>query len=450
MSDEVTAVEEGRVVSPIPARIALGLLALGFLISLFVLPHTVEGDGRLRFDALEAWLGGGGASDLKFPLIGSLPSIPLLLLGRLVASPEWWAGRYNLFVFAGGLALLYRLLRGRVDGDVLWAFLLVLGTTAMLPNALTEFGAETFSAMAVAAGLAAWASGRWKTASMLLGLGVANLPASLVGLLLALAWWAWSAKRWRAVTPVVLAGGLWALENLLRRGSALATGYEGDHGFPTALPYSGLPGFSYPTPFGVASLLLSFGKGLLFFTPGLFLLFGDGIHALRQLRPLIVMWLLFLAGLVLVYGTWWAWYGGFTWGPRFLLFASIPASLFLAAQVRRPPGRLVPATVVLVALLLSLWVGVDGQVFGRFGQNACSANHYALESFCWYVPEFSVLWTPFVFHASFSWRDAVIVAYAALVGAYVAWPLLRGWASAARRDLRATWNGYRARAAWRF
>src|SRR2546430_10361340 len=50
------------------------------------------------------------------------------------------------------------------------------------------------------------------------------------------------------------------------------------------------------------------------------------------------------AGIVLVYGTWWAWYGGFTWGPRFLIFASLPASLLLAAQIRRPPQTLLIQT----------------------------------------------------------------------------------------------------------
>jgi len=450
MADEVIAADGGRAARHIPGKLTFGLLSLGLLLFFFVLPHTVEGDGRLRFDALESWLGGHGIPDVKYPLVGSLPSVPLLLLGRVVATPEWWAARYNVIVFAAGLILLYRLLRGRVASDVLAAFLLLLGTTAMLPNALTEFGAETFSAVTVAAGLAAWDLGRWKTATVLIAFGVANLPASIVGLALALGWWAWHAKRWRAVFPIAAAAGLWALENLVRRGAPLVSGYQGDHGFQTALPFSGLPGFSYPTLFGSASLVLSFGKGLLFFTPGLFLAFGRGLEALRGLRPLMVMWMLYLAGMVLVYGSWWAWYGGFTWGPRFLLFASAPAALLLAALVRRPPVKLLPASIVLAALLLSLWVGIDGAIFGRFGQSTCAANHYALESFCWYVPELSVLWTPFVFQASLSWPDLAILAYDLGVVAFVGWPLIIRWRASATDGLRATWNAYSSRTAWRF
>jgi hypothetical protein len=425
------------------------LLVLGLLIFFFVLPHNIEGDGRLRYQALQAWLSGGGIPDTKYPLIGSLPSVPLMLLGHVIASPEWWVARYNVIVYAAGLGLLYVFLRGRVAGDVLGTFMLLLGTTAMLPNSLTGFGAETFTAMAVGTGLVAWSVGRWKTATVLLGVGVANMPASFVGLALAMGWWAWREKRIRALAPLVLAAGLWMVENTVRRKAPFSTGYGGDHGFRTMLPYSGLPGFSYPTFFGVLSLLFSFGKGLLFFAPGLILAFGRGMEALRPIRELVVLWILYLAGLVVVYGSWWAWYGGFTWGPRFLIFASLPASLLLAAQIRRAPRSLLALSLVLAALLLSVWVGIDGQTFGRFAQDTCTVNHYHRESFCWYVPEFSVLWTPFVFHAHVSWADLVLMAYAVGTTTYVSYPLLREWALTASRNLSLAWADYRKRGSWR-
>jgi hypothetical protein len=431
----------------IPHHVFWGLLGLGLLVFFFILPHTIEGDGRLRFDALQGWLAGSGIPDTKFPLIGSVPSIPLMLLGD---STEWWVTRYNVIVYAAGIGLLYWLLHGHLPNDVLAAFLLLLGTTSMLPNSLTGSGAETFSAMTVGAGLAAWSTGRWKTGTVLLGVGVANLPASFVGLALAMGWWAWRFKRIRALTPLFLSAGLWLLENTLRRKSALSTGYGGDHGFQTLLPYSGLPGFSYPTFFGVLSLLLSFGKGLLFFAPGLFLAFGRGLDALRPVRQVLVLWLLYLGGVVLVYGSWWAWYGGFTWGPRFLTFASLPAALLLAAHVRRPPRTLLAATAVLAALLLSVWVGIDGQAFGRFAQAPCQANHYYLEAFCWYVPEFSVLWTPFVFGRGLLWPGYILAAYAVGVSGYVAYPLLRHWTVTTWRDLGLAWAAYGRRSPWGF
>jgi hypothetical protein len=434
----------------IPSRVFWVLLGLGLLLLLFVLPHGIEGDGRLRYDALNGWLNRQGLPDTKYPLVGSVFAIPLMLLGHLGPSAEWWVSRYNVLVYAAGLGSLYWLLRGRLPQDVLAAFLLLLGTTAMLPGSLTGFGAETFSAMTVGAGLAAWSAGRWKTGTVLLGVGVANLPASFVGLAFAMGWWAWRMKRVRALAPAALSAALWLLESALRRKSVLATGYENDHGFQTLLPFSGQPGFSYPTFFGVLSLLFSFGKGLLFFAPGLFLAFGRGLDALRPALQVLVLWMLYLAGMLLVYGSWWAWYGGFTWGPRFLTFASLPAALLLAAQVRRPPRGLLTATVVLAALVLSVWVGIDGQTFGRFAQTTCTANHYYLESFCWYVPEFSVLWTPFVFHAQLSLADVVLIVYAAGVSCYVGYPLLRQWTVSARREIQLAAAAYARREPWRF
>src|SRR3981081_1503412 len=160
--------------------------------------------------------------------------------------------------------------------------------------------------------------------------------------------------------------------------------------------------------------------------------------------------MLYLAGMILVYGSWWAWYGGYAWGARFLTFASPPAALLLAAAVPRPPRPVLAATVVLVALLLSLWVGIDGQTFGRFAQSTCTANHYYLESFCWYLPEFSVLWTPFVFRGQLSWADYILIACAAGVTSYVAYPLLVHWTATARRDLGLALAAYRRRAPWGF
>src|SRR5207249_3697837 len=208
----------------------------------------------------------------------------------------------------------------------------------------------------------------------------------------------WDAKKlWYFGIPACTVVGILA-EGWMRRGSPFLTGYEGNRGFQTLLPYSGLPGFSYPLILGILSILFSFGKGLLFFTPGLVLVGNEAerISPGAKLRQLQQLLLLFTFGMVLVYAKWWAWYGGWFWGPRFFLFASVPASLALAVQLERPHDFAWKNIFVLAILLLSAWVGVDGALFGQDGLEVGTANNYALESLIWYVPEFSPLWHPFI------------------------------------------------------
>ncbi len=69
------------------------------------------------------------------------------------------------------------------------------------------------------------------------------------------------------------------------------------------MPYSGLPGFSYPLVFGLLSILFSFGKGLVFFAPGLLLRWkiASGEAFSIQKITLIDLCLVFLLGLILTY-----------------------------------------------------------------------------------------------------------------------------------------------------
>jgi hypothetical protein len=165
----------------------------------------------------------------------------------------------------------------------------------------------------------------------------------------------------------------------------------------------------------VLQLLLSFGKGLLFFAPGLFLFFPAARRALRPLRPFQRACLWVVAGLVLVYGQWWAWYGGYSWGPRFLVFAAVPASLRLSAECAHPPRRVLALLAVLAALLLSLWGGFDGAVLRFWKQEVCTFNSYAVEAFCWDVPEFSVLFAPFIWLPRLDTGAWFLLAYAVVL-----------------------------------
>jgi hypothetical protein len=110
--------------------------------------------------------------------------------------------------------------------------------------------------------------------------------------------------------PVAMAGGLTLWMNWLRYGSVLETGY----------PLKLLFGSSLSEPVvGITGLLIGPSHGLLVFFPMTWLaMLGLREFACRD-RFLTTLWLVVL-GLVLVfyacYGVWW---GGWTWGPRFLL-----------------------------------------------------------------------------------------------------------------------------------
>src|SRR5437763_2388437 len=145
------ALAEGMAGSWVAVVVLVVVLALQF----FLVDHKITGDGLNRYVAIHTWLAGHGLSRAKWPLVGSLPSVPLYLLGRAVETPEWWVSRYIWFVFAASLPLFYALLRRWLAADVLATFLLLLTTTSMLPHELMAYGAEPFSALAVGIGLIA-------------------------------------------------------------------------------------------------------------------------------------------------------------------------------------------------------------------------------------------------------------------------------------------------------
>jgi len=76
-------------------------------------------------------------------------------------------------------------------------------------------------------------------------------------------------------------------------------------------------------------------------------------------------------------------------------------------------------------ITLSAWVGVSGAVFDQANLDVCAQDNYALELLCWYTPEFSVLWRPFVAPTSLSVGPMLFAAYCGLVYMWLSVPLLR-------------------------
>lgn len=421
LASGIAADETGLRVRTIGEAAELVLAVVGLILIYRLSPFAIRGDGVARYDGLSMLLSRGEVSRTLYSLVGPLGATPLWLLGRLGGDPAWWVARYNFLLFAGSLVGFYLVFTPSLGRRITLRFLLLVTAASMFPNHLGQFYGEVFTALCVGLGLAiVVCRERFFTGWALVILGVANTPAALVGLAAAGTVLAWQRREARHLAPVLIAAALVAAEAYLRRGSPLATGYEGNAGVHTVLPYSGLPGFSYPLLLGLVSTLLSPGKGLLFFAPGLLL-----IPALWRrnstARAMLVSWTAFLLGLLAVYAKWWAWYGGLFWGPRFFLFASLVAALATAAWLSSP-RRSWPAEVAgALVVAWSCWVGVNGLVFGLWDTiGICTANNYAMEFLCWYVPEFSPLFRPMVAPGRISGPQSAALVYAALVGLYLA------------------------------
>jgi len=430
-------------------RIEITLIVVGLIVLFFCLPHFVSGDGYIRFRALRRLVNADRIVSMGYSMVGPLFALLFWPLGKLYQSAEWWMARFNFFVFAAGLFFFYRLLRSHLDPAIVRRFLLILMFGSMFPNHLKDFYGETFTAVTVGLGVLATQLGRpaWGWSGMVLG--VVNTPASMGGLGAVGVSETLNKKRFRFLLAPMAGALLYLAESWIRRGTPWSSGYEGNTGAETVLTYSGQPGFSYPLFFGLLSLLLSFGKGLAFYAPGLLLSFTAAMRSLGQeLSRSHRLWMWFLMGLLLVYAKWWAWYGGWVWGPRFLLFASIPASFALAVSLSRLTPALARNLLLLGLLALSFWVGANGAVYGLQGLEDCRAAEY--EFLCWYVPEFSPLWRPFVVGSSFQGKELVLLGYGFAIFLYLALPIAAELGRGLERRFAEVRSQYLQPGGWRF
>jgi hypothetical protein len=428
-------------------RLESALVLIGFAVLFVLLPHQLQGDDSRRFADIEALLHDGDLSDGRYSLVMPLFSAPLLLFGEVVRAPTWWAAHFNVIVVAVGALAVFRLLRDRVDGSVLRRALLVLLFASFLTTRLRDYNAEILTATLFTVGIVLLATrGRAVAGWAAIVIGVVNTPAAIVGMTLAALAESTRRRRLRHLLAPLVAAALIMGEAWIRRGGPLTSGYEGDHGFRTVLPYSGEPGFSYPLLFGLLSILFSLGRGLAFFTPGLALWFSARTRALLEgQRHTIGLMLLVVCGLVLVYAKWWAWYGGISWGPRFFVFAAVPASVLVAVRLVHAAELGFGNAFTLLVLTLSAWVGLSGGIADLSTLDFCIRDAAALESLCWYTPEFSPLWQPVVDFPALSWRTATLAAYCAFVFAYLAASPIVALARSMRGLPWATW-----RTGWRF
>ncbi len=438
--------------SLIRVRVEQILIILALVVLLFQLKFYFYGDADTRFQALDMLFNQGKLSEMPYSFIGPLFSSPVYLIGKALGSPRAWCGRYNLFLFVLGLFLINQVLKDCMDGSTRRKFFLILILGSMFPHHLSTYFGEVFTAVLVAFGILAVTVKKYVNLGWTaLILGVANIPASAIGLVLIITAFILKRKKLRYVLVPLAVIVIILAEAWIRRGSPFMTGYELNYGHRTFMPYSHLPGFSYPLFFGLISILISFGKGIVFFAPGMFLPVRK--YFLKYKNEVYIsykLWIWFVIGLVLVYAKWWAWYGGWFWGPRFFLFASIPASMALAIRLSSSKVSIFNDLVTLAALGLSFWVGINGAVFGLSTLESLTRNFAQTEAYCWYIPEFSVLWRPFVVLKDLSSNEIFIIAFSSAVFLYIALPFLLRIAKSVLSELERFWGSHFPGSRWRF
>ena len=397
------------------------LIFIGAIFYLFLFPHGIHGDATDRYNSLLTLLETGVVTPMTFSYIGPLVSAPLLLLGKLVKTEFWWLSRFNTLLFLGLLFYLWRFLRREFnEGQLRVVALLLLGAT-MFPKNVTDYYGETFCVTAMIIAIGSFIDGRFFIGAALCLLSVGNAPATIAAGSLFTVLFLLRERSSRYLFLIPLFVGLILLENYLKVGGFGFAQMKSMPG-PSILPYAATPGFSYPFLFGLLSVLFSFGKGLLFFSPGLIAYFSPAASLVSpRLRALLFACLFYLIGMLPFYCRWWGWHGDWFWGPRYFLITSVMCVLLLAILLTHDRVSRPWKIFAFFAGALSFWVGCQGVLFGQDFLEDCSRRGTELSFICNYVPEYSVLWRTFFADPQIRGRKVAYLIYFILAAAAVLW-----------------------------
>ncbi|HEX5167208.1 MAG TPA: phospholipid carrier-dependent glycosyltransferase [Thermomicrobiales bacterium] len=272
---------------------------------------------------------------------------------------------------------------------------------------------------------------RWLAFSgFMAGLALGSRVATGLMLIAPGLWLLWLAWRWsqRSRRDAILALGVWGVPvvlwligiawyNWVRFGSVSETGYGSEWQQMT-------------TPFltGLSGLLISPGKGLLWYNPPLLLALAGGIWFARRRRDLTLVIAGMLVGALLLYSRYYVWYGGGVWGTRFLV-PMLPLLVLPAGEIveRAWHGRRAFAVATGVIAAVGLFVTALGIMvpFDRYvGEyNVTPEQHDAA---IWEIAD-----SPLVVHAERlddTWRDPDIAADRYASKSLVAISLVTGFA----------------------
>jgi hypothetical protein len=308
----------------------------------------------------------------KSPLM-MLLMVPAVLLGRIV--PFLSINRTVLWLgplLASAIVLILYQIGRELDSSRLastTAVLLLVAGTMMLPYAQTVFG-EMLAAVGLL--LSVWAllrliqgGGPLAAAGVGAGLGLAcgtnpvYFALALIVTLLFLLWFL-PGNSWRSVLrqmifyviPLLVVAIFLIIFNFVRFGSIWETGYR-------LSPDS--EGFRTPLWWGALGLTISPARGLFWYSPPVILALVSWPMFHRRERRLSWAILIIILFHLAVFGMWWEWWGGYGWGPRFLL-PIVPLLLLvtLPGLDRAEQGSWSWRAAVLVLLIAGIAVQIAG------------------------------------------------------------------------------------------
>lgn len=377
-----------------------------------------------RADVARSIPGRHGKNYAKYGIGQSLVAIPAYIIADVALEPllplpeirdthgnlragarVWGVGLTSAVAGGGAVAMTFLLaLAAGYSRATAYALALLLGGATLLAHYAATFLSEPLSALCLVAmvyGLVRAAGARgpgWLLLSGFAGgLAVAVKVANGVALLAPgvwVLWLAWQRRReWRRALLAVVAWGapiaawlaLVAVYNWWRFGAVDETGYGGE-------------ARQYTTPLltGLEGLVLSPGKGVLWYCPPLLLALAGGWWFARR-RPALALVILGIAVATLgLYARYYQWYGGGAWGTRFLV-PLLPLLILPAGEVieRAWRGNRIALAGVALAAVLGVYVTVLGIAvpFDRYIAEV-SASPAAFEDALWEIGD-----SPIVVHA---------------------------------------------------
>jgi hypothetical protein len=248
------------------------------------------------------------------------------------------------FVAAALVVAVYELAR-RLGAGVSGALLVSVGSVAgtfVLPY-VKEFFSEPLTAICIVVAIERLLARRSATAGLAFGAAVLVRAQSLLfaPVLVLVAWWQDGLRAaLRATAGAVPGIAATFAYNIIRFGHPFRFGYEG-------------LGFTTPLLTGTAGLLFHPAKSLFLFAPITVLV---PFALWRLWGAYRVAFVLITANLVILFATvamWYAWYGGWCWGPRLLIPGLMPTIAALGPWLDRASRRRAAASLFAVGFAVS-------------------------------------------------------------------------------------------------